>query len=224
MAESPEAADERRRRWTSDVAHELRNPLQNLTGHLESAQDGLMEPDDAWFDSVIDEVSQLRHLVEDLKILTLTDSGTFRLETSTVDLGELATDVIAAHCYRGDQNRIVLTATGSAAADVDELRIRQVLGNLVDNALRHTPAGGAASILVRAVEVAVEIAVSDTGEGIPAETLDRIFGPEMSAMTVSISAAQPSGATTLPGAVTAPFMLCSTTNRPWCGHRTTSGM
>ncbi len=175
MAESLEADDERRRRWTSDVAHELRSPLQNLRGHLEAAQDGLMATDDEWFDSVVDEVGQLAHLVDDLQVLTLSDSGRLALQRVPADIGELADDVTAAHRARAQQLDIELSASGRCTASVDERRIRQVLGNLVDNALRHTPAGGSVTLTVKQVDDRVDVTVADTGEGIPADALGRVF-------------------------------------------------
>lgn len=175
MAESLETDDDRRRRWTSDVAHELRSPLQNLRGHLEAAQDGLMTTDDEWFDSVVDEVGQLAHLVDDLQVLTLSDSGRLALQRSPADVGELADDVVAAHRARAQRLAIELRTEGRGVASIDARRIRQVLGNLVDNALRHTPAGGSVTLTVQQIDDRVEVTVADTGEGIPADALGRVF-------------------------------------------------
>ena len=177
MADSLEADDRRRRRWTSDVAHELRSPLQNLRGQLEAASDGLMPTDEAWFESMVDEVGQLGHVVDDLQVLTLSDAGQLSLSTIPTDVGDLAADVVAAHDARARSAEIELTATGSATAEVDVRRMRQVLGNLVDNALRHTPAGGAIAMAVDsdAASGTVTVSVADTGEGIPADQLARVF-------------------------------------------------
>ena len=175
MAESLEADDERRRRWTSDVAHELRSPLQNLRGHVEAAQDGLMPTDDEWFDSLVDEVGQLAHLVDDLQVLTLSDSGRLSLQRTPIDIGDLAADVVAAHQARAQQLAIELSSSGHGIAPVDERRIRQVLGNLIDNALRHTPAGGTVTLTIERADDHVEVTVADTGEGIPASALGRVF-------------------------------------------------
>jgi two-component system sensor histidine kinase BaeS len=175
MAGSLQAEDERRRRWTSDVAHELRSPLQNLRGHLESAQDGLMDTDGPWFDSVLEEIEQLSHLVEDLQILTLADGGRLDLDRRRLDLGELAADVVSSHQARASLARISLEARGSADAEVDERRMRQVIGNLLDNALRHTPAGGQVEVSVTRAGSRARVVVSDSGEGIPADALPTLF-------------------------------------------------
>ncbi len=181
MADSLQADGERRQRWTSDVAHELRNPVQNLRGQLEAAQDGLMEPDDAWFNSLIDEVNQLGLLVDDLQVLTLTDSGRIALDREHLDLRVLADEVVASHRPRAEQLGIELTAMGSAQAYADARRLRQVLGNLLDNALRHTPSGGAVAIRVAnrpgdaAHGATAEAAVIDNGEGIAPDVQERIF-------------------------------------------------
>ena len=175
MADSLEADDERRRRWTSDVAHELRSPLQNLRGQLEAASDGLMPTDEAWFESMVDEVGQLGHVVDDLQVLTLSDAGQLSLNLQPMDVGQIAADVVAAHDARAQTAGVELTASGSAVAQVDERRMRQVLGNLVDNALRHTPAGGTIVLMADDDGDEVTVSVVDTGEGIPADQLGRIF-------------------------------------------------
>ncbi len=176
MAESLQEDQERRQQWTSDVAHELRNPVQNLRGQLEAAQDGLMTPDDEWFDSLIDEVDQLGHLVNDLQVLTLADSGRIDLNRSQVDLAHLADEVVTSHRPRAEQARVELAVTGSAHANADPRRIRQVLGNLLDNAIRHTPAGGSVTIsLSESSDGRPEIEVADTGEGIIPEAQEHIF-------------------------------------------------
>ena len=120
---------------------------------------------------------RLGHVVDDLQVLTLSDAGQLSLSTIPTDVGDLAADVVAAHDARARSAEIELTATGSATAEVDVRRMRQVLGNLVDNALRHTPAGGAIAMAVDsdAASGTVTVSVADTGEGIPADQLARVF-------------------------------------------------
>ncbi|MEM9040191.1 MAG: HAMP domain-containing sensor histidine kinase [Actinomycetota bacterium] len=178
MAGSLELDDERRRRWTSDVAHELRSPLQNLRGHVDAAQDGLMPHDEAWFESVGEELDQLSHLVDDLQVLTLTDAGELPMDLRPTEVGSLARDVAVAHEARARRQDVNLSTAGSGRALADDRRLRQVLGNLIDNALRHTPADG--SVTVHVDESAgdgphVTVTVTDTGEGIPQDSIDTIF-------------------------------------------------
>ncbi|MDW3179996.1 MAG: ATP-binding protein [Acidimicrobiia bacterium] len=175
MADSLEADDERRRRWTSDVAHELRSPLQNLRGQLEAASDGLMDTDEAWFESMVDEVGQLGHVVDDLQVLTLSDAGQLTLELQPLDVGSVAVDVVTAHEARAQAGGVALTASGSGVAEIDGRRMRQILGNLVDNALRHTPSGGTIEIEVVRSSDDVAVTVVDSGDGIPDDQLGRIF-------------------------------------------------
>ncbi|MEO1062886.1 MAG: ATP-binding protein [Actinomycetota bacterium] len=175
MAEALEQDEERRRRWTSDVAHELRSPLQNLRGQVESAQDGLMDVDDRWYDSVLDEVGQLAHLVEDLQTLTLADSERLVLDPRRLDVADLAREVVRSHEARAAAAGVDVDVHGAGAADLDEHRFRQVLGNLLDNAIRHTPPGGSVRISVTTAVDRLAVSVADTGEGIPPEVLPEIF-------------------------------------------------
>ncbi|MEM9034118.1 MAG: ATP-binding protein [Actinomycetota bacterium] len=175
MADSLERDDAQRRQWTSDVAHELRSPLQNLRGQLESGQDGLMDVDDRWFDSLVDEVGHLTHLVEDLQTLTLADSDRLALDRRPIDLGELVADVLRSFAARASEAGVELRTEGNAVAEVDERRIRQVLGNLIDNALRHTASGGSIDIDLLARPDDVMMVVKDTGEGVPPEVLDVVL-------------------------------------------------
>ncbi len=175
MADSLERDDGRRRQWTSDVAHELRSPLQNLRGQVESAQDGLMEADDGWYESVLDEVGQLSHLVDDLQILTLADSERLVLDRREVDVADLARDVVRSHESRATSAGVDVDVLGAGRADIDERRMRQVLGNLLDNALRHTPNGGSVRITVATTPSSLSIGVADTGEGIPADVLPLVL-------------------------------------------------
>ena len=175
MADGLERDDARRRQWTSDVAHELRSPLQNLRGQLESAQDGLMAADDRWYDSILDEVGQLGHLVDDLQTLTLVDSERLVLDRRPLDLADLARDVVRAHETRATAAGVDIDVLGAGRAEVDERRMRQVLGNLLDNALRHTPAGGSVRVTVEPSTAGLTVEVSDTGEGIAEDVLPSVF-------------------------------------------------
>ncbi|MEM9714443.1 MAG: ATP-binding protein [Actinomycetota bacterium] len=175
MADGLEADDERRRRWTSDIAHELRSPLQNLRGQVESAQDGLMAVDDGWYESVLDEVGQLAHLVEDLQTLTLADSDRLVLDRRSLEVADLARDVVRSHEARATSAGVDVDVQGAGVAEVDERRFRQVLGNLLDNAIRHTPAGGSVRITVSPDHPTLAVTVADTGEGIAPEVLPTVL-------------------------------------------------
>ncbi|MFJ4971270.1 sensor histidine kinase [Streptomyces sp. NPDC088755] len=146
--------EEQRRAMVSDVAHELRTPLSNIRGWLEAAQDGLADPDPAFVDSLLEEAVQLQHIIDDLQDLAAADAGVLRLHPEPVRIADLLAQVAAAHQARAETAGVTLTVVGGAAgatgvADgpdlelrADPVRLRQAVGNLVSNAVRHTPAGG----------------------------------------------------------------------------------
>jgi two-component system OmpR family sensor kinase/two-component system sensor histidine kinase BaeS len=171
--------DDARRQLVADVAHELRTPLTIMQGRVEGMVDGVYTPDAARLRELLDDTRVLARLVEDLRTLANADSGALVLEREPTDLVRLAEDVAAA--FRGEAATAGVTIAVHGAADiapveVDPVRIREVLVNLVANALQHTPAGGDVSIDVsRGDDGRVAIRVRDTGRGIPAADLPRIF-------------------------------------------------
>ncbi|MFI8171782.1 sensor histidine kinase [Streptomyces microflavus] len=176
--------EEQRKAMVSDVAHELRTPLSNIRGWLEAAQDGLADPDPAFVDSLLEEAVQLQHIIDDLQDLAAADAGVLRLHPEPVPVEELLGQVAAAHQARAETAGVTLTVVAGAAPvlHADPVRLRQAVGNLVSNAVRHTPAGG--KVTLRAYgegpgsgpgpEVVV-IEVADTGTGIPAADLPYVF-------------------------------------------------
>jgi two-component system, OmpR family, sensor histidine kinase BaeS len=171
-------ANQSRRQMTADIAHELRTPLTVIHGHLEGLQDGVLKPSPERFSVLYDEAEQLLRLVEDLRLLSLADSGALQLTRRPVDIAELLEKSAAAFQPRAETVEIDLTVAstpGLPTVTLDPQRIDQVLGNLIQNALRYTPAGG--NINLRAMQVGnqLEISVEDNGRGIPAEQLEHIF-------------------------------------------------
>ncbi|MER6770488.1 HAMP domain-containing sensor histidine kinase [Streptomyces bacillaris] len=142
--------EEQRRAMVSDVAHELRTPLSNIRGWLEAAQDGLADPDPAFVSSLLEEAVQLQHIIDDLQDLAAADAGVLRLHPEPVRVGELLGQVAAAHQARADTAEVTLrveTADGRLPeVAADPVRLRQAVGNLVSNAVRHTPAGGTVTL------------------------------------------------------------------------------
>ncbi|GGV73721.1 two-component sensor histidine kinase [Streptomyces gelaticus] len=190
MADHRARLEAQRKDMVSDVAHELRTPLSNIRGWLEAAQDGLAEPDPAFIASLHTEAVQLQHIIDDLQDLAAADAGALRLHPEPVRIEDVLAQVAAAHQARAETAGVALSAL-PAAADApspvlwaDPVRLRQAIGNLVSNAVRHTPSGG--QVTVRAYgagapadeaaadgEVVVEVA--DTGSGISAENLPHVF-------------------------------------------------
>ncbi len=177
MASSIEAAEQQRRLMVSDVAHELRTPLSNIKGYLEASEDGVVPLDAALVRSLQEEAGLLERLVADLQELALADAGMLRLHHEQLDVTELAQQTVAAHRAAADTAGVTLDldADTPAIAVVDPARIRQALGNLVANAVKFTPRGGAVRVSVRPLAGRIEIAVSDTGPGIGPEHLPHLF-------------------------------------------------
>jgi signal transduction histidine kinase len=180
MAAGIQRTETLRRTMVGDVAHELRTPLTNIRGYLEALRDGVVAPDPAMLGSLHDEALLLNRLIDDLQDLALAEAGQLRLAQRPADLAMIAAQVIAAARPRISAGQV--TATLNAPPDlptvaVDAERIGQVLRNLLNNALTHTPAGGQIQITITPDSAAQQmcITVTDTGSGIPAADLPYIF-------------------------------------------------
>ncbi|MFF5896922.1 sensor histidine kinase [Streptomyces argenteolus] len=178
--------EEQRKVMVSDVAHELRTPLSNIRGWLEGAQDGVAEADATFVSSLLEEAVQLQHIIDDLQDLSAADAGALRLHPEPVRIGELLAHVAAAHQAQADAAGVGLAVEVSAdghpapALDADPVRLRQAVGNLVANAVRHTPAGGRVTLRAHGARTAaggdeVVVEVEDTGTGIAPEDLPHVF-------------------------------------------------
>ncbi|ASQ93213.1 HAMP domain-containing sensor histidine kinase [Streptomyces sp. 11-1-2] len=167
-----------RKDMVSDVAHELRTPLSNIRGWLEGAQDGVVPHGDLLVSSLLEEALHLQHLIDDLRDLSAADAGELRLHLAPVDIAHLLAHTATAH-HAAAENAGVALRVGAHGdcpeIEADQVRLRQVLGNLVANALRHTPSGGTVSLRVRPAGGAVLIEVADTGSGIAADELPHVF-------------------------------------------------
>ncbi len=178
MADGLTRLEDLRRSMVSDVAHELRTPLSNIRGYLEALQDGIVEPKREVIDSLHEEAMLLNRLVDDLQELALAEAGRLKLERQPVapaDLVNRAMEAARAQAAAGGITLQVDLPADLSLVDVDPQRIGQVLGNLLSNALTHTPPGGEVVVVAQARESEVELSVSDTGEGILPEHLPFIF-------------------------------------------------
>ncbi|POX58909.1 two-component sensor histidine kinase [Streptomyces sp. Ru62] len=166
-----------RKAMVSDIAHELRSPLTNIRGWLEVVRDGVVEPDPALLDSLHEEALVLQRIIDDLQDLAAADAGTLRLHREPLRAGDLLDQVAAAHRVAADAAGVALRTEADAAAwlDADPVRMRQALGNLVSNALRHTPADGTVTLAARRDGDEAVLTVADTGSGIAPEDLPLVF-------------------------------------------------
>jgi two-component system sensor histidine kinase BaeS len=160
----------------SDIAHELRTPLSNIRGWLEATQDGVSEPDEALIGSLLEEAMLLQHIIDDLQDLAQADAGTLRLHREPVSLAELTAQVCAAHRARADAAGVELAGDADDGdIDADPVRLRQIVDNLVTNAIRHTGPNGVVRVVGRLDTDSALIAVSDTGSGIAPPDLPHVF-------------------------------------------------
>ena len=182
MAARLERTEQLRRQTVSDVAHELRTPLTAFRCQLESIQDGVIQPSVEVIASLHDDLLSLQQLVDDLQDLALAEADQLKLERRPVDLeGEVEAIVrilVHPHKDEGDRPRqpeVRISLHGLPAADVDPFRFRQIMRNLLTNALTHTPPHGTIVISARPQNDRIEISVDDDGPGIPPEHLPNIF-------------------------------------------------
>lgn len=178
MAAALQQADQQRRQLTADIAHELRTPLSIIKGQLEGIQDGVYEADAGQIEALLAEVALLERLINDLHLLALADAGQLPLYRETVAPTMLVNEAVRSFAQSAAERAIQLSA-GSADGlpdiEVDPQRIAQVLGNLISNALRHTPAGGVVHVTVAADPDGIVFSVTDTGPGINPADLPHIF-------------------------------------------------
>jgi signal transduction histidine kinase len=163
---------------TADIAHELRTPLTVIQGNLEAILDGVYPADAEHLEPVLRQTHLLRRLVEDLRTLALADAGELTLHLSEMDLVGLVRRVVKGFEVQAQTAGVELTSQiplEPLAVRADASRFEQVLGVLLDNALRHTPGGGRISVHLRPMNGEVWLSVRDTGEGIPPEALARVF-------------------------------------------------
>jgi two-component system, OmpR family, sensor histidine kinase BaeS len=167
-----------RRQMTADIAHDLRTPLTVITGYIEALRDGVLLPTPERFGTIHAEAQHLRHLVEDLRTLSLADAGELPLQRERLVPAALLERLAAAFAQQAAEREVALTVKRDAdppPIEADGERLVQALGNLVANALRHTPAGGHVVLAARGRASDVEIEVRDDGEGIPAAALPHVF-------------------------------------------------
>jgi signal transduction histidine kinase len=178
MTERLEMQRQQRRDLMADIAHELRTPLSVMQGRLEGMLDGVYPRDEHQVARVLEETRLLSRLVDDLRTLAHSEGGTLALQKEPTDLGGLVDEVVAAFRPGAEGRGVAVIARVPAdmpLVDVDPLRIREVVTNLLSNAVSYSPKGSTAWVEAEVQQDAVVLRVRDNGPGLSAEELSHIF-------------------------------------------------
>jgi signal transduction histidine kinase len=178
MSARLEETEQQRQSTLADVSHELRTPLTVIRGNVEALIDGVYPADREHLEPILEEARVMERLIEDLRTLTLVEAGSLVLHRVPTDLGTLLPEVAAGYRGQAEPARVQLIVSVADAVPlvhVDPARVREVVANLLANALRHTPSGGSVDVAARLVGDEVEVTVRDTGRGMNPDELDRSF-------------------------------------------------
>ncbi len=177
MVDSLRRSETLRRTMTADIAHELRTPVTIIQGTLEAILDGIYDPSTETIAPIYEETLHLGSLIDDLRDLALAEAGELRLTKEPTDVGELVRQVSESAGASVEQSPTVRVQVegGIPPVALDPKRFRQVLANLLSNALIYTPADGEICVSVRRAEGSVELCVADTGPGISEKDLPHLF-------------------------------------------------
>ena len=173
-----QANDQQRRALLADVTHELRTPIAVIQGSLEGILDGIYPPDKAHIEPILEETRVLSRVIDDLRTLSLAESGGLKLQRETVEPGELVWEALKPFETQAAGSKVTLSAEvqpGLPALDVDPTRIREVLSNLLSNALRYAPPGSPVTVRAWSEGGRAWFAVRDSGAGIADADLPHIF-------------------------------------------------
>jgi len=182
MADRLQSAEESRRAMTADIAHELRNPLAVQRANLEALQDGIYPLTVENLAPIAEQNALLTRLVEDLRTLAQADAGGLELDLVAVSLADLSNRIVEGYQPAAREKDIHLnfnrpTMSGSDRIEImaDPFRMEQIIGNLLDNALRYTPAAGEIEVTIEERTDMIQLSIHDSGPGIPVEGLPYIF-------------------------------------------------
>ena len=178
MSEDLAESQRQRRQMTADIAHDLRTPLSLIVGHAEAIEDGILPASAETIHVIHDEAKRLNHLIEDLRTLSLADTGELTIVKQSVNPKDLLNRAGMAHSPAAREKNIQLTInadTSIPTVDLDPNRISQVLDNLISNAIRYTPENGHVSLGLAQEKDMVKFSIQDSGPGIKNEDLKHIF-------------------------------------------------
>jgi len=172
------ADQQQRRQLLADVTHELRTPLTVLQSHLEGVLDGIYPADAQHLTPLLEETRVMARLINDLRTLTQAESGLLQLHREPTDLALLVQEAASAFRPVAEVANISLSVSTPASGnllELDPVRLREVLGNLLTNALRYTPSGGRIEIALEFDPHGAQLSVGDTGPGVPPADLPHLF-------------------------------------------------
>jgi len=178
MSARLQEVEEQRQSTLADVSHELRTPLTVIQGNVEALIDGVYPADREHLEPILEETRVMERLIEDLRTLTLVEAGSLVLHREPTELSSLLSEVAAGYRSQAERAGIqisVAVADHVPVLEVDPARVREVVANLLTNALRHTPSGGSVHLAASAADSEVVVTVRDTGSGMGAQELARIF-------------------------------------------------
>jgi signal transduction histidine kinase len=178
MSTDLDQSNQARRQMTADIAHDLRTPLTVIGGYVESMHDGVLKPTPERLEAIHSEVQHLQHLVDDLRTLSLADTGELTIQRGPVAPIELLERMSTVYHHQAEQQKINLLVEASddlPEINIDPSRMEQVLRNLVSNALRYTPEGGEIKLSARQEDGCIVLVVHDTGAGMTPDVLPHIF-------------------------------------------------
>lgn len=182
LAASLDAGQDARERWLADISHELRTPVAILQGEIQALVDGIRQPDASRLASLEQEIHHLNKLLDDLHDLALADSGSLRYHMEPLDLVALVDETAAAFDARLAEHGLTLELDGLATQHVtnlliegDDTRLRQLLHNLIDNAVKYTDAGGQIRLSLAQNETHIQLTLADSAPGVPDELLSHLF-------------------------------------------------
>lgn len=180
MTERLQLNETQRRNLLADVTHELRTPLTVIQGNLEGLLDGVYPRDEAHLEAILEDTRVLARLIDDLRTLSLAESGALHLHCEPTDVGILVSETATSFRTQAEAAGVAVEVAmpdDLPLLDLDPVRLREVLTNLISNALRYTPAGGKVQLggHFDPTDRQVTVSVSDTGSGIASEDLPHIF-------------------------------------------------
>jgi two-component system, OmpR family, sensor histidine kinase BaeS len=178
MAQRLGATEATRSRLLADLAHELRTPLATLEAYVDGMEDDVLPHDEVSWRTMRDQINRLRRLATDVREVAAAEEHALGLRLERIDARDIARAAVAAAAPRFSGKGVELVARlgeHPCAVMGDAMRLQQVLANLLDNALRHTPVGGQVIVAVERAGSSVRLTVKDTGEGIPADQVGSVF-------------------------------------------------